>query len=46
MIRPEVSDDLFNEVKILSGNALGSFDDSLRVVVEELKKLKRRSKAV
>lgn len=41
MIRPEVSDELVNEVKILSKNTMGSFEDSLRIIVEELKKLRR-----
>ena len=41
MIRPEVSDDLVNEVKLLSRTTTGSFEDSLRIVVEELKRYRR-----
>ena len=41
MIRPEVSEDLVNEVKILSKNTMGSFEDSLRIVIEEFKKLRK-----
>ena len=39
LIRPEINDDLVNEVKILSGNATGSFEDSLLILVAKYKKL-------
>lgn len=40
-LRPEVSEDLVNEVKILSKNTMGSFEDSLRIVIEEFKKMRK-----
>lgn len=46
MIRPELSEDLVSEVKLLSEDVNGSFEDSLRTLVEKYKKLVRRSKAV
>ena len=42
MIRPEISEDLVTEVKMLSKNVNGSFEDSLRIVVDEFKKLKKQ----
>ena len=44
MIRPEISEDLVNEVRILSKNTMGSFEDSLRLVIEDYKKLLRSKK--
>lgn len=46
MIRPILSEDLVNEVIVLSENGTGNFEDSLRTLVEKYKKLIRRSKAV
>ena len=37
-----ISQDLFDEVKILSKNISGSFEDSLKIVVEELKKSRKQ----
>ena len=39
MIRPEINEDLVNEVKLLSESATGSFEDSLLILVEKYKKL-------
>ena len=44
MIRPEVSEDLVNEVKILSESVTGSFEDSLRILIDKYKKQMRKIK--
>lgn len=46
MIRPEVSEETVNKVKMLSGNTLGSFQDSLDILISKYEKLTRKSKAV
>jgi len=44
MIRPEVSEETVNKVKILSGNVLGSFQDSLEILISKYEKLVRSKK--
>ncbi len=41
MIRPEISKELINKVKLLSGSATGSFQDSLELLVSKYEKLTR-----
>lgn len=42
MLRPMISQDLFDRVKILSKNISGSFEDSLKIVVEELERTRKQ----
>ena len=44
MIRPEINEDLVNEVRLLSGDANGSFENSLLILVEKYKKLVKGGK--
>lgn len=44
MIRPEVSEETVNKVKILSGSTLGSFQDSLEILINKYEKLSRGKK--
>jgi len=44
MIRPEVSEETVNKVKILSGSTLGSFQDSLEILIGKYEKLVRSKK--
>lgn len=41
MIRPEVTEELVNKVKLLSGSVTGSFQDSLELLVSNYEKLIR-----
>lgn len=47
MLRPMISQDLFDEVKILSKNISGSFEDSLVILIDEIKRnRKQKEKSV
>ena len=44
MIRPEISEDTVNKVKILSGNTVGSFQDSLEILISKYERFVREKK--
>lgn len=44
MIRPEISEEIVNKVKILSGNTLSTFQESLEILISKYELLLRRKK--